>query len=71
MTDPLLDEIERFLALTSMKPTKFSVRATEGKDRHLVRKLRTGREMKSRTRERVRQFMADFARDAAQTGAAQ
>lgn len=57
----LLDEIERFLALTKMKPTAFSVKATDGKDRHLVRKLRTGREMKSRTRERTRQFMSEYA----------
>lgn len=70
MTDQLLDEIERFLALTGMKPTAFSVRATDGKDRHLVRKLRTGREMKSRTRERTRQFMSEYALAATATAPA-
>lgn len=61
MTSSLLDEVERFLTLTGMKPTAFSVAATEGKDRHLVRTLRTGRQTWPATQERVRQFMNDYA----------
>lgn len=61
MTPSLLEEVERFLALTGMKPTAFSVAATDGKDRHLVRTLRKGRETWPRTQEKVRRFMSDYA----------
>lgn len=61
MTPSLLDEVERFLALTGMKPTAFSVAATGGKDRHLVRTLRNGRETWPRTQAKVRQYMSDYA----------
>lgn len=64
MPDPLIDEIERFLALTGMKPTAFSVAATNGKDRHLVRSLRNGRQMWPATKDRIRQYMTDYARSA-------
>jgi hypothetical protein len=75
MTPSLLDEVERFLTLTGMKPTAFSVAATGGRDRHFVRTLRAGRQTWPATQERVRQFMNDYAlaklaeaRDAADAG---
>ncbi|MCP3732044.1 hypothetical protein M9978_16590 [Sphingomonas sp. MG17] len=58
MTDPFRDEVEAFLRLTSMKPTRFSALAT--RDRHFVRKLRLGRRVFDDTKDRVRQFMRTF-----------
>ena len=64
MTENLLDEIERFIAITGMKPTAFSIAATEGKDRHLVRTLRAGRQMWPDTQDRIRRYMTEYARAA-------
>ena len=64
MTDTFRDEMERFLALTKMKPTVFSVAATQGKDRHLVRSIRAGRRLWPDTQERIRRFMTEYAQSA-------
>lgn len=59
MTDPLRDEIEAFLRLTGMKPTRFSISCT--RDRHFVRHLRAGkRRVWPDTAERVRKFMRNY-----------
>ncbi|KKW92265.1 hypothetical protein YP76_10055 [Sphingobium chungbukense] len=58
MTDPLKEEIEVFLRLTGMKPTRFSISAT--RDRHFVRKVRKGRRVWPETAERVRAFMRNY-----------
>ncbi|HWW56379.1 MAG TPA: hypothetical protein VN047_05770 [Sphingopyxis sp.] len=70
MTENLLDEIERFLAITGMKPTAFSIAATGGKDRHLVRTLRAGRQMWPDTQGRIRKYMTEYALAAALRDAA-
>ncbi|MFQ3894585.1 hypothetical protein [Sphingobium sp. R-7] len=64
MTDTLKDEIEVFLRLTRMKPTRFSISAT--RDRHFVRHLRKGRRVWPETAERVRAFMRDYRPPAAE-----
>lgn len=56
--DPLREEIEVFLRLTGMKPTRFSAQAT--RDRHFVRKLRKGRRVWPETAARVRAFMRSY-----------
>ena len=58
MTDPqeFLAEVERFLSDTGMAPAKFGVDACN--DSALVFDLRAGREPRSRTIRRVREFMA-------------
>ncbi len=58
MTDPLTDEIEVFLRITGMKPTRFSISAT--RDRHFVRQVRRGRRVWPETAERVRAFMRGY-----------
>ncbi|KKC27310.1 hypothetical protein WP12_03960 [Sphingomonas sp. SRS2] len=60
--DPLLDEIERFLALTKMKPTRFSLDAVG--DAHFVRHLRIGRQYYPRTALKARQYMREYAEQA-------
>lgn len=52
----LLSEIEAFLARTGMKPTVFGKRAVG--DPRFVFDLRDGRECRSKTGRRVRDFMA-------------
>lgn len=71
MTDPLIDEIERFLALTGMKPTVFSINASGGKDRHLIRTLRAGRQMWPATQDRIRKYMSDYVRSGSADQSAQ
>lgn len=58
MTQPFRDEVEAFLRLTGMSPTRFSASAT--RDRHFVRKLRRGRRVFPDTMERVRSFMHHY-----------
>ncbi len=60
--DPLLDEIERFLALTKIAPTRFSLDAVG--DAHFVRHLRTGRQYYPRTAAKARAYMRDYAQRA-------
>lgn len=59
MTDGLKDEIEVFLRLTGMKPTRFSAAAIN--DRHFVRQLRRGRRVWPETAAKVRAFMQSYA----------
>jgi hypothetical protein len=67
MTDALIEEIEVFLGLTGMTPTRFSARATG--DRHFVRQLRKGRRVWPETAERVRAFMRTEAQQRSNPGA--
>lgn len=52
---PLLDQIERYLSETRVSPTRFG-RMTVG-DPRFVHDLRSGREPRLATRERVRSFL--------------
>lgn len=54
--DALKAEIERYLAITEMKPTRFGILAA--KDPRLVFDLRNGREPRSATMRRVTEFMS-------------
>lgn len=60
MEPELLSEIEAFLVSHEMKPTTFSLLATDGKDRHFVRQLRAGRRVWPETAKRIRQFMVTY-----------
>ena len=53
--ETLNDEIDRFLAKTGMKPTRFGILAAN--DPRLVFDLRAGREPRSATMRRVTEFM--------------
>jgi hypothetical protein len=55
MDNPLLAEIEAFLAETGMAPTTFG--AAMG-DRHFVRQLRSGRRVWPETADKARSVMA-------------
>lgn len=55
-TDPVLADVERFLAASDMTPTAFGVRALN--DPTLVHELRRGRECKRATRARIQEFIA-------------
>ena len=57
----LLTEIEKFLETHDMAPTKFGDDALG--DRHFVRQLREGRDLRLSTLEKVRQFMATYRPD--------
>jgi hypothetical protein len=54
--DALKAEIERFLAITGMSPTRFGI--LSAKDPRLVFDLRAGREPRSATVKRVTEFMS-------------
>lgn len=55
--DPILAEIEQFIAERGMTPTAFGMGAL--KDPNLIPDLRAGRECKRSTAERIRAFMAE------------
>lgn len=55
-SDPLLTAIEEFLGKTGMKPTRFGIEAAN--DPRLVFGLREGREPRSATAKRIREYMA-------------
>lgn len=59
----LLSDVERFLAASSMSPTRFGDEALG--DRHFVRQLRAGRRVWPETELKVRAFMRDFRKEAA------
>lgn len=61
----LLAEIETFLARDGIgiSATRFGEMALG--DRHLVRQLRDGRELRSKTASKVRDFMASFDAESA------
>lgn len=54
--DPLLAEVEQFLAAIGMTPTRFGVEAVN--DPTLVHEMRRGRECKRATRSRILDFIA-------------
>lgn len=63
--DTLISEIEAFMTAHNMSQTAFGHSAL--RDRHFVRQLREGRDVKMSTAEHVRNFMATYTpnRDAA------
>lgn len=63
--DELIKEIEAFLTSDGMgiSSTRFGELALG--DRHLVRQLREGRELRSKTAGKVRDFMRTFANKSA------
>lgn len=69
--DPILAEIESFLAVSRITATAFGIRALN--DPTLVRELRKGRECKRATRAKIQEFIktetdravAELARSAA------
>lgn len=54
-TDPILDEVEAFLATSGMAASVFGIKVL--RDPSLVLDLRRGRELKLRTRARVRAYI--------------
>ena len=54
----LLADIEAFLKRTGMPATEMGLRVL--KDGHFVHRLRQGRDITTRTLDRVRDFMADY-----------
>lgn len=56
-TDPLLTEVESYLAASGMSPTAFGDASL--KDRHFVRQLRAGRRVWPETADKVRAFMRE------------
>lgn len=54
----LLEQIESFLDRNGMPPTRFGTEATN--DRHLVFRLRAGRDIRLSTVMRVIRFMEDY-----------
>jgi hypothetical protein len=64
----LLDDIEAFLASTGMKHTAFGSRALN--DPAFVTRLREGKDIQTKTIERVRAFMEDHRRPLARRRAA-
>jgi hypothetical protein len=54
-TDPILDEVEAFLATSGMAASVFGTKVL--RDPSLVLDLRRGRELKLRTRARVRAYI--------------
>lgn len=60
---PLLDEIEAFLATHGMSPSRFGVGAVN--DIHLIADMKAGRELLPRTERKVRLFMLTYKAEAA------
>jgi hypothetical protein len=60
--EQLISEIDAFLASQDLKETTFGEAAL--RDRHFVRQLRAGREPRSRTVAKVRQYMDAKAQQA-------
>jgi len=56
--DTLLSEIVRFTETHSLSESEFGHQALN--DRHLVRQLREGRELRRKTEARVRHFMVTY-----------
>jgi hypothetical protein len=61
-TEILLADIDQFLDRNGMAPSVFGDRAV--KDPNFVRNLRSGREPRFGTTQRVRDFMAQYRADA-------
>lgn len=60
-TQSLLSDIEGFLSRTGMSATKFGLSTVN--DGKLVHNLRAGKDIRLRTAERIRNFMASFDAD--------
>jgi len=58
-TDPILQDVERFIRASQMTATAFGQRALN--DPTLFHELRRGRECKRITRERIRTFIKAYA----------
>lgn len=57
---PILEQIDRYLEKTGMRPTTFGLKAIN--DPHLVGRLRAGGDVTTRTAERLRDFMKSAPR---------
>lgn len=66
--DHILADIEAFCAEHSLRESRFGREAVN--DTSFVPGLRSGREPRRRTVERVQHFMASYRQDARQTGVA-
>lgn len=55
--NPILTEVEAYLAASGMAPTSFGLATL--KDRHFVRQLRGGRRLWPETEAKVREWMRD------------
>ncbi|WP_143005035.1 hypothetical protein [Novosphingobium aromaticivorans] len=62
----LLDDIEQFLERHALSATALGQQALG--DRHFVRQLRAGRDVRMSTVERVRRFMDEYRGDGEHTG---
>lgn len=58
-TDPTLQKVEDFLRETGMKPWRFGREAAQ--DPKLVDQLRSGRELRRDTRQKIEAFLAEQA----------
>lgn len=56
--DILLREVEAFLVKSGMPATSFGEQLMN--DRHLVRRLRAGSEVRLRTADKIREFIANY-----------
>jgi len=56
--NPLLSDIEAFIETHQMSPTQFGVAAL--RDKHFIRDLKRGRDIRLSTERRVRQFMLTY-----------
>ena len=54
----LLSDIEAFLAASGMSESAFGTAAIN--DKHLIRQMREGRELKYETEQRIRSFIASY-----------
>lgn len=59
MREPLLNEIEAFLATSTVKETSFGKKILN--DANFVKDLRAGRRVLSSTADKVRQFIAEHS----------
>jgi hypothetical protein len=57
-TDPILTDVEAFIERTGMPPTSFGMQAT--RNPNLVSLLRGGSVLRSKTRNRIKQFMDGY-----------
>lgn len=61
--NPLLSEVEAFLATHEMAPSRFGLAAVG--DNHLVTDMKDGRRLWPETERKIRLFMATYRADAA------
>jgi hypothetical protein len=56
--NPLLNDIEAFIETHEMSPTQFGIAAL--RDKHFIRDLKNGRDIRLSTEQRVRRFMLTY-----------